>query len=129
MDIADLRPIINKIESISKEQSRVDTGTLERSIYGIVNEKGIAEFGEMFYGQFGTNSRLSENINKYFPKDLPYRLVYMDFDGGEYVAQERTKRGRLIERENIPPKIKDTAPPKTSKNIQKFETLYNCRLH
>jgi hypothetical protein len=117
MDTAELRPIINKIESISKEQARVDTGTLERSIYGIINEKGIAEFGEMYYGQFGTNSKLEENINKYFPKNEPFKLVYMDFDGVEYVAKERTKRGRTITKE---PKIKEPTPPTTSKNIRKF---------
>ena len=117
MDTADLRAVINKIESISKEQARVDTGTLERSIYGIINEKGIAEFGEMYYGQFGTNSNLEENINKYFPKSEPFKLVYMDFDGVEYVAKERTKRGRTIDKE---PKIKEPTPPSTSKNIRKF---------
>lgn len=117
MDTAELRQIINKIESISKEQARVDTGTLERSIYGIINEKGIAEFGEMYYGQFGTNSKLEENINKYFPKNQPYKLVYYDYDGGEYVAKERTKQGRKIEKE---PKIKESTPPTNSKNVRKF---------
>jgi len=117
MDTAELRAIISKIESISKEQARVDTGTLERSIYGIINERGVAEFGEMYYGQFGTNSRLEENINKYFPKSEPFKLVYMDFDGVEYVAKERTKRGRTIDKE---PKIKEPTPPSTSKNIRKF---------
>ena len=117
MDIAKLRPIIDKIKNISKEQSRRDTGMLERSIYGVINEKGIAEFGEMYYGQFGTNSRLAENINKYFPKSEPFKLVYMDFDGGEYVAKERTQRGRTINKE---PKIKEPTPPSTSKNIRKF---------
>lgn len=120
MDTVELKSIINRIEQKSKDQARVDTGMLERSIYGIINERGVAEFGEMFYGQFGTNSRLAENIKAMFPKDQPYKLIYYDFDGNEYVAQEQTKRGRLIERENIPKKIKNTEAPKTSKNIRNF---------
>lgn len=120
MDTADLRAIINKIADKSKDESRVDTGFLKRSIYGIINERGVPEFGEMFYGQFGENSRLAENIKSMFPKDLPYKLVYYDFDGGEYVAQEKKASGRLIQRETIPNKIKDTAPPTTSKNIRNF---------
>lgn len=120
MDTAELKSVISRIEQKSKDQARVDTGMLERSIYGIINERGVAEFGEMFYGQFGTNSKLAENIKAMFPKDEQYKLIYYDFDGNEYVAQEQTKRGRLIERENIPKKIKDTEVPKTSKNIRNF---------
>lgn len=120
MDTAELRAIINQIEVKSKKQSRVDTGMLERSIYGIINERGVAEFGEMFYGQFGTNSRLAENIKSMFPRNEPYRLIYYDFDGNEYVKQEKTQRGRVIERENLPKKIKDTQAPKGSKNIRNF---------
>ena len=115
MDTAELRQIINKIKEKSKEEARVDTGFLKRSIYGIINERGVAEFGEVFYGQFGENSFLEENINKMFPKNLPYKLVYFDEDGVEYVAKKRTAGGRTIKPEN-PTKGKDVA----SSNIRNF---------
>lgn len=115
MDTAELRQIINKIKEKSKDEARVDTGFLKRSIYGVINERGIAEFGEIFYGQFGENSFLEENINKMFPKNLPYKLVYFDEDGVEYVAKRRTTGGRTIKPEN-PKKGKDIA----SSNIRKF---------
>lgn len=126
MDTAELKSIISRIEAKSKEQSRVDTGMLERSIYGIINERGVAEFGEMFYGQFGNNSKLAENIKAMFPKDLPYKLIYYDFEGNEYVGQEQTKRGRVIEREKIPSKIKETQAPRSSKSIRNFLKYINA---
>lgn len=117
MDIANLRQIITKIKDKSKEDARVDTGTLKRSIYGIINERGVAEFGEMFYGQFGENSKLEENINKLFPKSIPYKLLYYDLDGVEYEAKRRTVGGRTIKKEL--PKKEDLKPT-TSKNIKNF---------
>jgi hypothetical protein len=115
MDTAELKQIINKIRDKSKDEAKVDTGFLKRSIYGIINEKGVAEFGEIFYGQFYENSNLEENINKMFPKNLPYKLVYFDEDGVEYVAKRRTTGGRTIKPEN-PKKGTNIA----SSNIRKF---------
>jgi len=115
MDIAELKSIINKIKAKSKDEAKIDTGFLQRSIYGIINERGVAEFGEIFYGQFGENSFLEENINKMFPKNLPYKLVYFDEDGVEYVAKRRTVGGRTIKPEN-PKKGTNIA----SSNIRKF---------
>jgi len=115
MDTVELKNIINKIKVKSKDDAKVDTGFLQRSIYGVINEKGIAEFGEIFYGQFGENSFLEENINKMFPKNLPYKLVYYDEDGVEYVAKKRTTNGRTIKPDS-PTKGTNIA----SSNIRKF---------
>lgn len=115
MDTAELKQIINKIRDKSKDEAKVDTGFLKRSIYGIINEKGVAEFGEIFYGQFRENSNLEENITKMFPRNLPYKLVYYDEDGVEYVAKRRTTGGRTIKPEN-PTKGRNIA----SSNIRKF---------
>jgi len=111
----EIKAFVKQVVNETKSTARVDTGFLKRSIYGVINEKGIAEFGEAFYGQFYENSNLEENINKMFPKNLPYKLVYFDEDGVEYVAKKRTAGGRTIKPEN-PKKGKDIA----SSNIRKF---------
>lgn len=115
MDTVELKQIINKIRDKSKDEAKVDTGFLKRSIYGVINEKGVAEFGEIFYGQFYENSNLEENITKMFPKNLPYKLVYYDEDGVEYVAKKKTAGGRTIKPEN-PTKGRNIA----SNNIREF---------
>jgi len=88
--IAIARDIVQK----SKASAHVDTGRLKRSISFVVNLQGVITFTEVFYGQFGDNSDLEENINKMFPIDAPFNLIYVDDNGNPYQVVRRTASGR-----------------------------------
>ena len=72
----------------------VDTGYLKRSIGFIINEKGVATFTEVFYGQFGDNSDLEENIKSMMPAGIPWQLIYTDEDGRAYQVVRKSSSGR-----------------------------------
>jgi len=102
--IKEVRAIAQKIVKDSKKTAHVDTGYLKRSIYYVIDERGKLEFGEVFYGQFGENSLLQENIKKYLPIDISYSLIWTDEDGLPYEAIRKTASGRIISK-TVPPKI------------------------
>jgi len=101
---AELQAIAKKIVDASKKTAHYETGYLFRSIYGVVDERGKLEFGEVFYGQFYDNSDLQENIKKMLPSDVPYSLIWTDEDGNPYEAIRKTASGRLVENK-VTPKI------------------------
>lgn len=101
---SEIRSIAERIVKDSKNTAHVDTGYLKRSIYYVIDERGKLEFGEVFYGQFGENSDLEENIKKYLPLDIPYSLIWTDENGMPYEAIRKTASGRIISKK-VPPKI------------------------
>jgi hypothetical protein len=101
----EIRAIARKIISESRKTAHVDTGYLKRSIYYVIDERGKLEFGEVFYGQFGENSELQENIERMLPKDIPYSLIWTDEEGMPYEAVRKTASGRIVQK-TVPPKIK-----------------------
>lgn len=91
---SELKEIARDIVSKSKKSAHVDTGRLKRSISFVVNLKGVITFTEVFYGQFGENSDLEENIKSMFPSSEPYNLIYTDDNGNPYQVVKRTSGGR-----------------------------------
>jgi len=91
---SELRAIAREIVQKSKASAHVDTGRLKRSISFVVNLQGVITFTEVFYGRFGENSDLEENINKMFPIDVPFNLIYVDDNGNPYQVVRRTSSGR-----------------------------------
>ena len=92
--IEELRKIAREIVRKSKSTAHVDTGRLKRSISFVVNLQGVVTFTEVFYGQFGENSDLKENIKSMWPNGVAYNLIYTDDDGKPYQVVRRTASGR-----------------------------------
>jgi len=91
---SELRAIAREIVQKSKASARVDTGRLKRSISFVVNLQGVITFTEVFYGQFGDNSDLEENIKSIWPSGVAYNLIYTDDNGNPYQVVRRTSSGR-----------------------------------
>lgn len=102
--LKELKKTADLIVKQSKSEAHVDTGRLKRSISYVINENGDFEFTEAFYGQFYENSKLQENIKKYFPSEEPYLLIYTDDNGQPYQTVRKYKSGRISE--NINPNKK-----------------------
>lgn len=92
--IEELRTIAREIVQKSKASAHVDTGRLKRSISFVVNLQGVITFTEVFYGQFGENSDLEENIKSMWPNGVAYNLIYTDDDGKPYQVVRKTTSGR-----------------------------------
>ena len=92
--IEELKSIAREIVQKSKASAHVDTGRLKRSISFVVNLQGVVTFTEVFYGQFGENSDLKENIKLMWPNGVAYNLIYTDDDGKPYQVVRRTASGR-----------------------------------
>ena len=90
----ELRTIAREIVQKSKSAAHVDTGRLKRSISFVVNLQGVVTFTEVFYGQFGDNSDLEENIKSMWPTGVAYNLIYTDDDGNPYQVVRKTASGR-----------------------------------
>ena len=74
----------------SKDEAKVDTGRLKRSINKKV-QRGVIVFREYFYGQYPEkqgrkNSTLEQNA-KAMMKDIPYKIERLD-EGGDIVQSE-----------------------------------------
>jgi len=91
---SELRAIAREIVQKSKSSAHVDTGRLKRSISFVVNLQGVITFTEVFYGQFGDNSDLEENIKSIWPSGVAYNLIYTDDNGNPYQVVRRTSSGR-----------------------------------
>ena len=92
--IEELRKIAHEIMRKSKSAAHVDTGRLKMTISYVINREGIFTFTEVFYGQFGENSDLEENIKSMWPNGVAYNLIYTDDDGKPYQVVRKTTSGR-----------------------------------
>ena len=92
--IEELKSIAREIVQKSKSAAHVDTGRLKMTISYVINREGIFTFTEVFYGQFGENSDLEENIKSMWPNGVAYNLIYTDDDGKPYQVVRKTTSGR-----------------------------------
>lgn len=92
----EIRAIGAKIVAASKRTARVDTGALKRSISFSYVRK-IMVFRELFYGQYGTNSKLEKNAVKMVPNGVEWKIIYTEF-GGTTKEIGRTRSGRATQR-------------------------------
>lgn len=92
---SELRTLAREIVDKSKKSAHVDTGRLKRSISYVINLQGVPTFTEVFYGQFGDNSDLEENLKAMWPTDEPYNLIYTDDNGNPYQVVRKKAGGRV----------------------------------
>lgn len=83
----------------SKDEARVDTGRLKRSINKKV-QRGVIVFREYFYGDYPErrgrkNSTLEQNA-KAMMKDIPYKIERLDEDGNTVQSETHYGSGRNI---------------------------------
>lgn len=90
----EIRAIAREIVEKSKNTAHVDTGRLKRSISYVIDLQGIPTFTEVFYGQFGDNSDLEENIKLMMPAGVAWKLIYTDDNGNPYQVVRKTGAGR-----------------------------------
>jgi len=79
LETKEIRAIAQKVVDISKSSARRDTGFLKRSISYTV-ESNVYIFVEVFYGQFGTNSKLEQNAKRMMPSGVKWRMRYTDIN-------------------------------------------------
>lgn len=118
--VAEINKYIKEVVDETKSTARVDTGFLKRSIRGNWF-KNIATFREIFYGAYNGNSQLIENAKKIMPKDIPWRVIFVDEDGRETEVEGKTRTGRTISRKSISNENVST------KNIKKLISLINAK--
>lgn len=89
---AEIRAIASTVVQRAKATARVDQGTLKRSIaYTYV--RGVVTFRQIYYGEYGDNSKLEEIAAQLMPYGVEYKIELTDF-GGSRVEISRTKSGR-----------------------------------
>lgn len=97
---AEIRRLIKQVVSETKDTAKVDTGFLKRSIRGNWFG-GIATFREIFYGAYNGNSRLIENAKRIMPKEVQWRVIFVDEDGNEQRIEATTRTGRKLSSKTV----------------------------
>ena len=99
---AEIREYIRKVVREAKDTANVDTGFLKRSIKGdLIGRNKSVEFREIFYGAYNNNSRLVQIAERIMPKDLQWKVIFVDEEGTETNIQGTTRTGRKISRKQI----------------------------
>jgi hypothetical protein len=84
----------------AKKTARVDTGFLKRSHRATIN-KGIVEFRLIDYGAYNENSKIVEIAKRIMPKEIEWKVIFVDEDGRETPVEGKTRTGRTISRKSI----------------------------
>ena len=79
LSTSEIRAIAQKVVNISRSSARRDTGFLARSISYTV-ERDVYIFVEVFYGQYGSNSKLERNAARLMPYGVKWRMRYTDIN-------------------------------------------------
>lgn len=78
----------------SKNEARVDSGRLKRSINKKV-QRGSIVFREYYYGEYGDNSTLEENAKRMMG-NVPYKIERLNEDGSVSESKTVSSSGRFI---------------------------------
>jgi hypothetical protein len=84
----------------AKKTARVDTGFLKRSIRATLS-KGVVEFRLIDYGAYNNNSNIVEVAKDIMPKEIEWKIIFVDEDGRETPVEGKTRTGRTISRKSI----------------------------
>jgi hypothetical protein len=98
----EIREYIRKVVREAKDTANVDTGFLKRSIKGdLIGRNKSVEFREIFYGAYNNNSRLIQIAERIMPKDITWKVIFIDEEGRETNIEGTTRTGRKIARKQI----------------------------
>lgn len=96
----EINKYIQQVVREAKRTANVETGFLKRSIRGNYF-KGIVTFRQVFYGAYNNNSKLIEIAQRIMPKDIDWRVIFVDEEGRETTVKGETRTGRKIQRKSI----------------------------
>lgn len=102
----------------TRKTAHVDTGFLKRSIRATL-EKNVIVFREIFYGAFNGNAELVENAQRIMPKEIEWKVIFVDEQGRETTVEATTRTGRKISRKSISSKGASTSKIKSLLNALK----------
>ena len=99
---AQLRVLIRDVVREARATAHVDTGYLKRSIKGdIIKRTNSVEFRQIFYGAYNNNSKLVEIAERIMPRDVQWKVIFLDEEGNETQVKAITRTGRTISRKAI----------------------------
>lgn len=98
--VKEKQAFVKKVVDEAKSRAKVDTGFLRRSIRGNWF-KDIATFREVYYGAYNGNSDLINIAKRIMPKEIPWRVIFVDEDGRETKIEGETRTGRKVSRSFI----------------------------
>jgi hypothetical protein len=84
----------------TRKTARVDTSFLKQSIRATL-DKGVIVFREVFYGAFNENAKLIENAQRIMPKEIEWKVIFVDKQGRETTVEGKTRTGRTIRRKSV----------------------------
>lgn len=84
----------------ARKTARVDTGLLKRSIRATFN-KGVIEFRLIEYGAYNNNSNIIDIAKDIMPKEVEWKIIFVDTEGREAIIEGKTRQGRTIKRKEI----------------------------
>lgn len=100
--VGQIRQYIREVIRTSKNTARVDSGLLKDTMRGAyIGKTNSIEFRQLFYGAYGTNSRLIANAKRIIPKDLEWVVFFEDEQGREITIKGKTRTGRDIRRSAV----------------------------
>lgn len=84
----------------TRATAHVDTGLLKRSIRATL-ERNVIVFREIYYGAFNENAQLVENAKRIMPKEIDWKVIFVDEDGREKTIEATTRTGRTISTKQV----------------------------
>lgn len=84
----------------TRKTARVDTSFLKQSIRATL-DRGVIVFREVYYGAFNENAQLIENAQRIMPKEIEWKVIFVDKKGRETTVEATTRTGRKISRKSI----------------------------
>ena len=98
----EIRTFIRNVVREAKRTSNIDTGFLRRSIKGdIIGRNKSVEFRQIFYGAYNNNSDLIQIAERIMPRDIVWKVIFLNEEGEETAIRGRTRTGRSITRTQI----------------------------
>jgi hypothetical protein len=102
----------------TRNTAKVETGLLKRSIRSTL-ERNVIVFREIYYGAYNENSKLIENATRIMPKEIDWKVIFVDEDGREKEIKVKTRNGRTITRKSI------STVNQSASNIKKLISFIN----
>lgn len=96
----EINKYIQQVVREAKRTANIETGRLKRSIRGNLT-KDVVIFREIFYGAYNNNSKLIDIAQRIMPKDIDWKVIFVDEDGRETNVSGKTRLGKSISRKSI----------------------------
>jgi Arc/MetJ-type ribon-helix-helix transcriptional regulator len=97
-----IKTYIRDVVREARATANVDTGYLKRSIKGdLIGRNKSVEFRQIFYGAYNNNSELVRIAERIMPKNIQWKVVFLDEEGNEQEVKGKSRTGRTMVRKEI----------------------------